>query len=305
MSSLGAIRALAPSFRELVDPDAVVERVATGSQFTEGPLWHANRHFLLFSDLADDVIRRWDERDGVSVFRRPSGKANGLTYDRDRRLVACEHVGRRVTRTETDGSLTVLAAEYDGRPLNSPNDVVIRSDGAIYFTDPPYGLQDFYGIARPKNLDFQGVNRIAPGGELRLIADDFAAPNGLAFSPDEQRLYVDDTERTHLRVFDVRADGSLANGRAFFDFTRAPGAGGLAGAADGLKLDERGNVYCTGPRGIWVLSPTAEPLGLISLLEAPSNLTWAGPDWTWLYITACTSVYRLRMRVAGIRLAYV
>jgi gluconolactonase len=285
----------------LLDPDAVVERVATGFKFTEGPVWHPTHAYLLFSDLADNVIRRWDERNGVRVFRAPSGKANGLTYDRDARLVACEHVGRRVTRTEADGSVTVLAAEYAGLPLNSPNDVVVATSGAIYFTDPPYGLQDYYGIARPQDLAFQGVYRIAPDGQLDLIADDFEGPNGLAFSPDEQRLYVDDTERVHLRVFDVRPDGSLTNGRVFFDFSYPPGADGRAGVPDGLKVDECGNIYCTGPSGIWVLSPDAEPLGLIHLPEPPSNLNWAGHDWATLYITACSSVYRVRTRTSGNR----
>jgi gluconolactonase len=294
-----------PALAELVDPAAVVELVATGFQFTEGPLWHPTGSYLLFSDLAGDVIRRWDDRAGSAAFRRPSGKANGLTYDHNCRLVACEHVGRRVTRTEPDGSLTILAAEYAGQPLNSPNDVVVASNGAIYFTDPPYGLQDYYGVARPQDLAFQGVYRIAPSGELRLVADDFAAPNGLAFSPDETRLYVDDTERGQLRVFDVLADGSLTNGRVFFDFAWEPAAAGLTGAPDGLKLDERGNVYCTGPGGIWVLSPAAKPLGLISLPEAPSNLNWAGPNWSTLYVTAQTSVYRLPMRVGGNRLGYM
>lgn len=295
------IREFSPRLSELLDPDAVVERVATGFKFTEGPVWHPTHAYLLFSDLADNVIRRWDERNGVRVFRAPSGKANGLTYDRDVRLVACEHVGRRVTRTEADGSVTVLAAEYAGRPLNSPNDVVVATSGAIYFTDPPYGLQDYYGIARPQDLAFQGVFRIAPGGQLDVVADDFEGPNGLAFSPDEQRLYVDDTERMHLRVFDVRPDGSLTNGRVFFDFMYPPGADGRAGVPDGLKVDECGNVYCTGPSGIWVLSPDAEPLGLIHLPEPPSNLNWAGHDWATLYITACSSVYRVRTRATGNR----
>ena len=301
MRSTGAIRAFAPALRELVAPDANFELVATGFQFTEGPLWDPERHFLLFSDLAGDVIRRWDDRSGTTVYRQPSGKSNGLTYDSSGRLVACEHVGRRVTRTEADGSLAVLASTYAGRPLNSPNDIVINKDGAIYFTDPPYGLQEYYGIARPQDLAFQGVYRIDPGGELRLVADDFVAPNGLGFSPSEERLYVDDTERNHLRVFDVRPDGSLANGQVFFDFAGATASENLPGSPDGLKLDEHGNVHCTGPGGIWVLSSDAEPLGLLAVPEVPSNLNWGGPDRSTLYITARSSVYRLRLRVAGNR----
>jgi gluconolactonase len=299
VGSPGAIRAFAPSLRDLVDPRAQIERVATGFGFTEGPLWHPAGNYLLFSDLAGDVVRRWDERSGVSVFRKPSGKANGLAYDRDLRLVACEHVGRRVTRTEADGSATVLASEYRGRPLNSPNDLVVAADGAVYFTDPPYGLQDYYGIARAQDLDFQGVYRIGPDGRLALLADDFAAPNGLAFAPDGRRLYVDDTERNHVRVFDVRPDGSLANDRLFFDFGRAAAADGLSGAPDGLKVDARGNVFCTGPGGIWVLSADAEPLGLIRLPEQPSNLNWAGAGRSVLYVTAGTSIYCLGTRTSG------
>jgi gluconolactonase len=285
--------------RDLVDLDAPIERVASGFAFTEGPLWHPSGNYLLFSDLAGDVVRRWDECSGVSVFRKPSGKANGLAYDHDLRVVACEHVGRRVTRTEADGSVAVLASEYGGKPLNSPNDVVVAGDGAVYFTDPPYGLQDYYGIARPQDLDFQGVYRIGPDGRLTLLADDFAAPNGLAFAPNGRHLYVDDTERNHLRVFEVRPDGALANGHPFFDFGRAEIAAGLSGAPDGLKVDARGNVFCTGPGGIWVLSADAEPLGLIRLPEQPSNLNWAGHDRSVLYVTACTSVYRLRTHTTG------
>jgi gluconolactonase len=299
VTSRGAIRALAPSLRDLIDPDAPIERVATGFAFTEGPLWHPVGNYLLFTDLPGDVVRRWDERAGVSVFRAPSGKANGLTYDRDLRLIACEHVGRRVTRTEADGSISVLASHYDGKPLNSPNDLVVAADGAVYFTDPPYGLQDYYGIARPQDLDVQGVYRIAPGGGVTLLADDFAAPNGLAFAPGGRRLYVDDTERNHLRAFDVRPDGTLTNGRLFFDFGRAAAAGGLTGPPDGLKVDARGNVFCTGPGGTWVLTADAEPLGLIRLPEQPSNLNWAGPDRSVLYVTAGTSVYRIQTRTTG------
>jgi gluconolactonase len=203
-----------------------------------------------------------------------------------------------VTRTDADGSIAVLASEYGGKPLNSPNDVVVAADGAVYFSDPPYGLQDYYGVARPQDLDFQGVYRIGPDGRLALLADDFAAPNGLAFAPDGRRLYIDDTERNHLRAFDVRPDGSLTSGRGFFDLGPVA-AVGQSGAPDGLKVDAHGNVFCTGPGGIWVLSPDAEPLGLICLPEQPSNLNWAGPARSALYVTACTSVYCLRTRTAG------
>ena len=290
-----AVTVFTPRLRELLSPDATVERLATGFLFTEGPLWHPTERYLLFSDLAGDVIRRWDERAGIRDFRRPSGKANGLAWDGHGRLVACEHVGRRVTRTEADGSLTVLASAHQGTPLNSPNDVVVKSDGAIYFTDPPYGLQDYYGIARPQDLPFQGVYRLGPDGELRLLVDDFAAPNGLCFSPDEALLYVDDTKRQHIRVFDVRDDGTLANGRLFFDFAAHRTQG--SGSPDGMKLDRQGNLWSTGPGGVWVIAPNGEALGLIGTPEGASNVAWGGADGRTLFITACTSVYRLRLRI--------
>lgn len=298
-----SIHVFSRQLSELVDPAAEVEQLATGFLFTEGALWDWRRQCLLFSDLAGDVMRSWSERGGVVEVRKPSGKSNGLTWDNQGRLVACEHVGRRVTRTEADGSITVLASEWDGKPLNSPNDVVVKSDGAIYFSDPPYGLVEFYGVPRPQDLPFQGLYRISPEGRLSLLVDDFQAPNGLCFSPDESRLYVDDTERVHVRVFDVRADGSLANGRVFFDYkARLPG---WTGSPDGMKLDELGNLYATGPGGIWVITPQGEPLGVIHIPEGPSNLNWGGPDWRTLYVTATTSIYRIRMRVAGNKLPYM
>lgn len=291
------VTTFAPALTELVEPGATVERVATGFLFTEGPLWDHDSQRLLFTDLAGDVMRQWSEATGVVEVRRPSGKANGLTYDTGGRLIACEHVGRRVTRTDADGTITVLASTWANQPLNSPNDVVVKSDGSIYFTDPPYGLMDYYGIARPQDLPHQGVYRIDPTGQVSLLRDDFAAPNGLAFSPDETRLYINDTERQHVCLFDVQADGTLANRRIFFDFGSA--AAGLQGAADGLKLDERGNLYTTGPGGIWILAPSGDVLGRIAVPEGPSNLNWGGPTARTLYITAGTSVYRLETKVAG------
>ena len=292
-----AIKFYSPKAAELLDPDAAVERVATGFLFTEGPLCDPRGRCLLFSDLAGDVLRSWSAEEGIVEVRRPSGKSNGRAWDAAGRLVACEHVGRRVTRTEADGSITVVASEYRGRPLNSPNDVVVKSDGSIYFSDPPFGLMDYYGIARPQDLPFQGVYRIAPDGALSLLADDFAAPNGLAFSPDESRLYVDDTERVQIRVFDVQADGSLAHGRLFFDYAaREPE---WTGNPDGLKVDALGNVWATGPGGIWAIDPSGAPLATVAIPEGPSNLNWGDADRKTLYITACSSVYRLRTKVAG------
>ncbi|MBI2940231.1 MAG: SMP-30/gluconolactonase/LRE family protein [Chloroflexi bacterium] len=300
-----AVHVLSPKVRELIDPSTGVERLATGFLFTEGPLWDPARQQLLFSDLAGDVMRSWRSNEGIAEVRRPSGKSNGLTWDTQGRLIACEHVGRRLTRTETDSSITVLASEHAGQSLNSPNDVVVKSDGSIYFSDPAFGLMDYYGVARPQDLPFQGVYRISPEGEPRLLVDDFQAPNGLCFSPDESLLYIDDTARMHVRVFDVRPDGSLANGRLFFDFAPPERARVGGGMPDGMKLDERGNLYCTGPGGIWVISPAGTALGRIELPEIPSNLNWGELDWKTLYVTACTSIYRLQAKVAGNSLVYM
>lgn len=291
------IKLYSPKAADLIDINTAVELVATGFLFTEGPLCDQHGRRLLFSDLAGDVLRSWRPGEGVVEVRRPSGKSNGLAWDTRGRLIACEHVGRRVTRTEADGSMTVLASEWGGRPLNSPNDLVVKSDGSVYFSDPPYGLQDFYGIARPQDLPFQGVYRIGIDGMLSLLVDDFAAPNGLAFSPDESLLYVDDTERTHIRVFEVRPDGSLANGRFFFDYAeREPD---WTGGPDGLKVDALGNIWATGPGGIWLIDPEGVALAVIPIPEPPSNLNWGDADRQALYITARTSIYRARVKVAG------
>jgi sugar lactone lactonase YvrE len=295
------IRQFSPALSELVDPLARIERIATGFGFTEGPLWDRREGRLLFTDLPGDVIRQWTSGAGTCEIRRPSGKANGLAHDANGRVLACEHVGRRVTRTEDDGRLVVIASEYAGKPLNSPNDVVVKSDGGVYFSDPPYGLMDYYGIARAQDLDVQGVYRVSPDGRVDLLADDFAAPNGLAFSIDESRLYVDDTERGHIRAFEVHEDGTLGSGCVFFDYRDAPP--GAEGAPDGLKVDELGNLFATGPGGVWVIDPAGAPLGLIELPEAPSNLNWGDADRRTLFITAQASVYRVRTRVAGNRVA--
>ncbi|MBN1640867.1 MAG: SMP-30/gluconolactonase/LRE family protein [Anaerolineae bacterium] len=270
---------------------AEVERVASGFQFTEGPVWVPDG-YLLFSDIPANTIYKWAPgAEGVEVFRRPSGHANGLTLDRAGRLVACEH-DRRLTRTEPDGSITTLAESYQGKRLNSPNDVVVRSDGSIYLTDPPYGLPN---QGEGRELPYNGVFRLAPDGTLTLLDDSFERPNGLAFSPDERVLYVDDTSRGHIRAFDVGADGTLSNGRVFAELKR-PGADG---APDGMKVDLHGNVYCTGPGGIWVVAPSGSVLGVIEIPEAPANLAWGDADLKTLYVTARTGLYRIRLTTGG------
>jgi gluconolactonase len=291
-----------PELYELLEEDVEVERLASGFEFTEGPLWNAEEGYLLFSDMPGDVMRRWWEESGVvEEVRKPSNMSNGLTYDNEGRLVACEHATSRLTRTESDGTITTIASHYQGKELNSPNDVVVKSDGSIYFTDPPFGRAPYFGVERPQELDFQGVYRVVPeSGEPELLADDFEGPNGLCFSPDESLLYVNDTPRMHIRVFDVGRDGTIENGRVFFV---QEGTG--EGKPDGMKTDEQGNVYCTGPGGIWVISPEAEHLGTIRVPEKANNLNWGGPDWNTLYITASSSIYRVPTRIRGNRLNYM
>jgi gluconolactonase len=298
------------AFHELVDPRTEVERVATGFEFTEGPLWHPLDRCLLFSDMRGDVRRRYTPTDGSVVeVMRPSFKCNGMTYDADLSLLVCEHVSSSLVRERPGAARETLAFHWQGTYLNSPNDVCVRSDGSIYFSDPTYGRFPGIGTRRPLELGWQGVYRIPPGGgqaELQLLVaeDEFEQPNGLCFSPDESLLYVDDTARAHVKVFDVAADGSLANGRVF-----AEGIGTaeleLGGLVDGIKCDERGNVWVTGPGGVWVLDPAGERLGVVGIPESAANLAWGGDDWHTLFVTAETSLYALPTLVGPRREPYM
>jgi gluconolactonase len=282
-------------FREVVGDSVAFEQVATGFLFTEGPLWHARDHYLLFSDMPGDHLRKWNAQDGVTTFRRPANQSNGLAWDRDGRLLTCEHTTSRLTRTEHDGRITVLASHYDGRELNSPNDVIVHSSGTIYFSDPTFGRAEFYGNPRECDLPFRGVYAVQPDGSgLRLLADDFGQPNGLCFSADEKQLFINDTEKQHIRVFDVRPDGTLAGGRVWAQTT-----GEGAGAPDGMKIDSRSNLYSCGPGGIHVFAPDAACLGVIQVPEYTANFAWGDSDYRSLYITASTSLYRIRTRVPG------
>ncbi|HEY9646683.1 MAG TPA: SMP-30/gluconolactonase/LRE family protein [Chroococcidiopsis sp.] len=283
------LRSHHPQFDRLFPRGTKIERIATGFQFTEGPVWRPVDHTLLFSDIPANCIYQLDANQTVTVFRSPSGHSNGLTCDRHGRLIACEHGPRRVTRTELDGTITVLADSFDGKPLNSPNDVVVAADGAIYFTDPPYGISP-----QQQQQPAQGVYRIAPDGQIRQVVGDFDRPNGLAFSPDGRQLYIDDSARRHVRVFEVQADGSLTGDRLFADL-----AVPQPGVPDGMKLDQAGNLFCTGPGGIWVFDPTGLHLGTIGLPEQPANCAWGDRDYCTLYITACTSLYRIRCSQPG------
>jgi gluconolactonase len=278
-----------------------LERVATGFGFTEGPVWDAANNRLIFSDMKHDHMRTWSKAAGVQTFRKPSNKANGNTFDPAGRLVSCEHATSRVVRQEADGSLTVLASQYGGKELNSPNDIVCKSDGAIYFTDPTYGrTREDVGVPREIPLPFRGVYRIAPDGtHLQHVVDDFDMPNGLCFSLDESKLYINDTARRHIRIFDVKADGSLIGGEVW-----AETVGEGIGWPDGMKIDTAGNIYCTGPGGIHVFDPSAKCLGVILTPEKAANMAWGDDDLCSLYVTALTSLYRLRVQIPG-RLAGV
>jgi gluconolactonase len=304
-----AVQAHTPRFLDLVAEDAEVEQLGTGFTFTEGPLWHPDG-YLLFSDMPGDVRRRWTEQEGVTEVANPSNKGNGMTWDLDGRLLVCEHVTSSLVRMDPDGTGSgreVLATHYDGRELNSPNDVVVKSDGTIYFTDPTYGRMPGFGIERDQDLDFQGVYRLPPGGSgdaLELVVDDFAQPNGLCFTADERTLYINDTDRAHIRVFDVQEDGSLTGGDVLAENI---GTGDLETGelVDGMKLDEHGNIWVTGPKGVWVFSPEGEHLGVVGVPENVGNINWGGPDWSWLFIPASTSMYRVQTKVSGNRLSYM
>src|SRR5438034_2761708 len=252
---------------ELVDEGVQVEQLGSGFTFTEGPIWNQAGRFLLFSDMPGDTRRRWDEQNGVEVVLSPSNKGSGMTLDADGRLIVCEHSTSSVVRMDPDGTGSgreVLASHYQGKELNSPNDVVVHSSGAIYFSDPTYGRMPVFGVEREQELDFQGVYRLRPeGGDPQLLVDDFVQPNGLCFSPDESLLYINDTDRAHIRVFDVAGDGTISNGRVLAE---GIGTGDLESGepVDGMKCDEHGNVWVTGPKGVWVFTPEGEHLGIRS-----------------------------------------
>ena len=264
------------------------ERLATGFQFTEGPVWMADG-YLLFSDIPANIMYKWTPENGAEVWREPSGNSNGLTRNSDDLLLACEHGNRRVSRTNSAGTVETIAGAYQGKRLNSPNDLVVKSDGVIYFTDPPYGIQP-----EEKEQPHNGVYRILTDGSLQLMADDFERPNGLAFSPDESILYIDDSYYRHLRAFDVREDGTLKNSRIICDMDHPQ-----PGSPDGLKVDEEGHIYVTGATGVWVFEPDGELLGVIAPPERPANCAWGDEDKKSLYLTAQTSLYRIRTTVAG------
>ena len=283
-------------FTALVDPDAPVRQIGSGFEFTEGPIWHPTGHYLLFSDMPGDVRRRWDEAGGVREVMLPSNKCNGMTYDAELNLVICEHATSSLVRLRPGGEREILASHFKGKELNSPNDVCVRSDGTIYFTDPWFGRMPHYGVERPRELGWQGVFRVSPDGALHLAVDkrQFDQPNGLCFSPDESKLYVNDTTRAVIRVFDVAPDGSLSHGRLFAQGIRSSREAGLP---DGMKCDAEGNVWVTAPGGIRVYSPDGAQLGTVRIPEMPANLHWGGSEWRTLFVCATTSVYAVETKV--------
>ncbi|MGH8869558.1 MAG: SMP-30/gluconolactonase/LRE family protein [Actinomycetes bacterium] len=278
------------------DGDDRLERLYGDCRWAEGPVYVPAGRYLLWSDIPNDRILRWDETTGaVGVFRHPAGYTNGHTLDREGRLVSCEHGNRRVSRTEHDGSVTVVADRYAGRRLNSPNDVVVSTDGAVWFTDPAYGIDsDYEGFRAESEIGACHLYRVDPSGEVRIAADDFDRPNGLAFSPDESRLYVSDTGVKHMRVFDVGADGSLSGGTVF----ATPTVGGF----DGFRFDDGGRLWTSAGDGVHCYHEDGTLLGKLLVPEsAVANVVFGGPKRNRLFICATTSVYSLLLKVTGAR----
>lgn len=307
-STLGTIERYDPRLDELIPPDTDIEVLADGFEWAEGPVWIPAEESLLFSDIPRNAVFRWKEGEGISEFLRPSGYtgdappsrepgSNGLLLDSSGRLILCQHGDRQIARLEEDGSQTVLVSEYEGKRLNSPNDATFRSNGDLYFTDPPYGLNGLNDDPA-KELDFNGVYRLTPEGELTLLTREMTFPNGIAFSPDEELLYVanSDPERAIWMAFQVEVDGTLSSGRVFYDVTswveRHPGL------PDGLKVDQKGNLFATSPGGVSIFNPEGELLGRIDTGVATANCGW-GDDGSVLYIAADSYLCRVRTTTRG------
>ena len=289
------IQRVSPELDRLLDPEQEVEELSSGYQLAEGPVWYDEGGYLLFNDVRGDRRLKWTPEAGVSEFRKPTDEANGLTRDTYGRLIACEHGARRVTRLEPAGDVTVVANKYKGSRLNKPNDVVVKSDGSIYFTDPNRGIP-----AEELELDFSGVYRVSADlGTLTLLVGDFIYPNGLAFSPDEKVLYVVETWGRRLRAFNVNSLGllDLETERVLQKFESD-----LAGVPDGIKVDVEGNLYCVGPGGVWVLDPSGEHLGTIVTGGQTTNCGWGGNDRKALFITTPRSLFRIHTKVPGMKL---
>jgi len=270
-----------------VPKGATVEKIADGFEFTEGPLWYEGR--LVFSDIPANTVYQWTPKEGSSIFLKPSGHANGLAVDGQGRLLLAQHDGQ-VGRLAAENKIEPLAQSYQGKRLNSPNDLTVADDGAIYFTDPPYGVD-----AENRALDFSGVYRLDPDGSPTVLTKEFSRPNGICLSPDESILYVNDSGENIIRAYDVTDDGGITNGRQF-----AALEGEEPGNTDGMKVDAEGNLYTTGPGGIWIYAPSGERIDRISVPEAPTNVAFGGPERKSLFITAQANVYRIPVTVAGV-----
>jgi gluconolactonase len=300
---------LDPAFDRLVPPGVVVERIVSGRKWVEGPVWNRRNGYLLFSDIPANSVLKWQQGKGTSVFLQPSGYtgktpflgpepgSNGLALDSENRLLFAAHGDRRIARLEANRKAKTLADRFEGKRINSPNDLVVKSNGDIYFTDPPFGLPHSYDDPR-KELPFQGVYRYARDGKLTLLIKDIKAPNGIAFSPDEKRLYVSNADPTNAvwMAFDVRTDGTLANGNALFDATTFVKS--KPGGPDGMKVDRAGNIFAAGPGGVYVLAPDGSHLGTIDLDAPTGNVAW-GEDGSTLFIASNTNIFRVKLTTKG------
>jgi gluconolactonase len=294
----------------LIPKDAALEKLADGFAWSEGPVWERKAGQLLFSDVPNNVIHKWKEGEGLGVFVRPSGYtgtepftgrepgSNGLTFDPQGRLTICQHGDRRIARLETQGRFTTVADRWEGKRFNSPNDLVFKSNGDLYFTDPPYGRPGTFKDPG-REIPFTGVYRVTPKGTVTMLIKELTAPNGIAFSPDEKTLYVaqSDAERPVVMAFAVKDDGTVGEGREFVNGLAEVKAG-KPGAFDGLKVDDKGNLFATGPGGIWVLAPDGTRLGLIDMGQPTANVGWGG-DGSVLYITSNHELYRLKTTTRG------
>ena len=284
-----ALRAESPRFWELIDHGAQLERIATGFGFTEGPVWDPSGFVYVSDEEQNKIYRAYP--DGHREELIALGDPDGNTYDKEHKLIDCASVLRAIIRIEANGKYAVLAERFEGKRLNSPNDVVIGPDGAIYFTDPTLDLP----AGEKQEIPFQGVYRLDSKGEVRLLTKELTQPNGLAFTPDGKKLYVDDSEQRNIRVYDFHPDGTVSNGRIF----GSEAGPAKSGVPDGIKVDKNGNLYVTGPEGIWVWDTEGHHLGTIVMPEQPANLAWGDPDYGTLYITATKSLYRLKTNARG------
>ena len=283
-------------FTNLIDPEITIEKIAGGFSFTEGPIWDHVNDRLLFSDIPSNKIFSWSADQGVSIYRSPSNFSNGLTYDPHGNLVACEHKSRSISLQTGTNKVENLANSYNDKKLNSPNDVIAAKDGSILFSDPIYGLRDGMGGPAEQELPFQGVFRLPPGSsQLELITDTFERPNGLVLSPDEKHLFVGDTVRQHIRIFDISKDWQVSGGQVWAELWDDE----YVGRPDGMKVDIHGNLFSAGPGGIWVLDKEANLLGRIFLPDKTSNLAWGDQDRKSLFITSSSAVYRIRCITNG------